>query len=185
MPAKVQISGSSGSELRIDGRFMGELPLPSHVEVPSGKHFFEFTANGHYPVMEERFLKNGEQADIHAELETTNQRKLSYYLFGLSGAALLSSTGFFTASFIKQSDAQSYLDIQKTRPLSVDEGTQYKDAKDASDQYRTIGFVSLIGSAAVGGVAALLYFIDHPKAHIPVIPVLNRDSVGAEFRTSF
>lgn len=164
--ARLALQGPEGAEVTVDGRVVGELPLPA-LELRPGKHFVSVAANGRRPFAREVTLGRGERRTLEAPLETTGQRTAAWVLLGTSTAGLLASGGLAWMSRDAQGDAQELLARRDRAGLQPSEVGEYDDARDARDSYRTGAFVSLGLGLALGATGAILFAFDTPRVEAP------------------
>lgn len=167
MPATLEIQGTSGAEVSVDGRPMGELPLSRPLELPAGSRFVTVTRNGYKPFSQEISLKRGEKRRVVADIETTKQRVLSYIFMGAgavsAGAGLLAALGAGAA----QVEAEEIESRRQGSSITEDELESYEKAVRARDQLRGAAIGSFAGAALFGGTGFLLFFFDQPTISAP------------------
>lgn len=166
-PAELSVTGANGAELRLDGRFAGELPLSESIELSSGKHFLEVSRNGHYPFAQELHLGRGESRTVTTELKPTNQRQLSYYLMAAGAVGLAAGAGGWTWSAITHGQVNTLENTRNARSLSEAERDRYNDLLDREGRLRTWGTIGVGTAVVLGGIGALLYLIDRPQPQTP------------------
>jgi hypothetical protein len=150
-------------------------------------------ARGHRAWAKDVTLARGEKRQVTAKLDLTGQRKASYVVLGIAGAAAIAG-GVTTFLAVKaQSDAQ---DIEakidhgtNITPAEVDEHARLVDRRDS---FQTASYV-LYGSAFVVATTGLfLYLVDQPRAEaLPassgqmVTPSIQKDQFTVSLVTRF
>ncbi|MBK8942648.1 MAG: PEGA domain-containing protein [Polyangiaceae bacterium] len=162
-PGAVEIATTSGADLHVGGRFVGEAPLASALELIPGRHVVVAELTGHKSKSVTLDVPRAGRVTASLTLETTTQRDLSYVVFAMAGAAAITSgvtTGF---AFQAQSTANELLDQQKRSGLEPEDLAAYEGARE--DRGRLV-----IGAAVTGGAAGALlitglglFLVDPPE----------------------
>jgi hypothetical protein len=190
-PAKLQVRGTDGAEVSVDGRPIGTVPFARAVELPAGRHFIAVAKRGHHPMTREVQLKRGQELSIDAPLERTSQRAISYWVFGAGGLALIGggiSTGL---AYSHQSKAQDVLDQRGQGQITQDQLDEYNRQRDKRDEAVSASYVMYGSAAVLVATGALLYFVDNPRVEAPppgmgaVAPVAGAGYVGAVWSGTF
>jgi tetratricopeptide (TPR) repeat protein len=191
-PALVTIRTAGGAQVTVDGRPIGTTPIARPIELPAGKHFVSVIKRGRRAWGREIEVGRGEKVELTATLDTTGQRKLSYWVMG-GGLAGFATAGVFGYLALGDDSDASDLDAKReSESLSAAEAARYADLVDSRDDNKTMMYTF----AGVGGVlvatGALMYFIDTPRAEMqptssgPVVaPLVGRDLAGFAVTGSF
>ncbi len=163
-PAAFTINTESGAEISIDGRFVGEAPLTSAIELPSGRHFVAILKTGHETYTKEVELKRGARETLDADLQSTTQRDLSYVVIG--GAAAFATAGiiFGGLALERESAAQDILDARDARTLSRSEVADYEDIRRERSLYTALAAAGGGAGVALGLLGVGLAVFDEPRA---------------------
>lgn len=165
-PAKLLVSGESGADVSVDGRFVGTLPMMSAIEVEPGRRFITVTEDGHRPFAKELDLRRGETRNLSAPLDMTGQRTIAYVLLVTSTAALTTGVVLGGLALAEQNQANDILERGESEQLSVADRLAYEDARVSRDDLRRAAGIAAGAGLGVGLVGAALYLFDSP----PVIP---------------
>jgi len=177
LPGTIRLSTVSGAEINVDGRYVGDAPLTAPLALPSGKHFVVASKDGHVTRSEVVDLSRGKPTPLDLDLPTTTQRDVSYGVFAVSGAALVTSGVFVGLAFWKQGAAQSILDKKTTGNISGDDITEYNDARAARDRF-TIAAAATGGGAGLLAIIGLGMFLIDPADKATAAPALDETSPG-------
>ncbi len=183
MPAALTVDAPAGAEVTIDGKPVGEAPLPRAVDLPAGTHQVLVLARGHRAWSQEVKLGRGEKKDVHAKLDKTGQRKASYLVLGLAGVTAIAGGVTTVLAFTAQSDAQDIESKIAQGNITPDEVEEHARLRDRRDSFQTASYL-LYGSAfVIATTGVFLYFVDQPRAEAsatmstsPVItPAVQKD----------
>jgi hypothetical protein len=131
--------------------------------LPAGAHWLSVRQVGRRTRNLAFDLKRGDEARFDVELETTTQRRVAWAV-GIAGAASLVATGTFTGlAWHQDSKASDFDRLRSQGQLTADQGAQLNAAIDDRDRYRSYAIGMGITSAALLGLAAILYLSDSPE----------------------
>lgn len=150
-PGRLQIRGTHGARVEIDGVFRATLPLAAPILLTPGAHFVTVTMTGHKPFGQVIEAGRDTQVDLTAELGQTRQRVAAWATIGvgLGGAVAFGVLGGLTLS--RQAEATGLRDKQSTTPLTAKERDSYNAAVGARDD--------LGRAAAATGVVSALFVV--------------------------
>jgi len=177
LPGTITLATSDGAEISVDGRYVGDAPLTAPLALRAGRHFVVAAKDGHVTRSQTVDLTRGKVAPLELELDTTTQRDLSYGVFAVSGAALVTSGIFVGLAFLEQGQAQSILDDRSSRNISGAEIDDYDAHRSARDRY-TIAAAATGGGAGVLAVIGLGMFLIDPAAKPNAAPTLDETTPG-------
>lgn len=195
MPGMINVRATSGAEISIDGRPVGEAPLEQKLAIEAGDHFVAITKRGTHAYTRELTLGRGQAVDLDVELDTTDQRHFAQA--ALVGAAALAAGGAITAGFSFAADgrAAELDDMQhEVGYLKVDEAQRLNRSLKQRDEYRLASEILFGTSVVVGVTGALLYLFDSPhidaqprksESEPAVVPLIGPDTVGASVNGTF
>jgi tetratricopeptide (TPR) repeat protein len=211
-PAKLLLSGESGSEVSVDGRFVGTLPLVRPIEVDPGRRFVTATLSGHRPYAKEIVLRRGEQRALALPVDMTGQRVFSYVLLVTGTAGLTTGIIFGGLALKHQNDASAILERGETEQLTAEDRLAYEEDRESRDELRRVAGLAGGAGLAVGVLGVALYLFDSPSVVVPAqsgarsdespatspapdsppdaldlsaVPVLSPDYAGADIRIRF
>lgn len=162
LPARLAVHGPAGAEAFVDGSPIGFLPIAAQ-SLPAGAHWLSVRQVGRRTRNLALDLKRGDEARFDVELETTTQRRVAWAV-GIAGAASLVATGTFTGlAWHQDSKASDFDRLRSQGELTADQGAQLNAAIDDRDRYRSYAIGMGITSAALLGLAAILYLSDSPE----------------------
>ncbi|AUX42543.1 uncharacterized protein SOCE26_039760 [Sorangium cellulosum] len=163
-PAMLQVTGTSGARITIDGQVRATVPTAAAIAVPPGAHVVEVSLAGHAPYRREIQVSHEQVVRLDADLRKTPQRIAAWAVLGVGAAGAVATGTLASFALASQSEAVDLRDKKDERSLSPDERDRYNDAVEARGR--------LAGAAAVaGGVTFLafavglrLYLFDEPKS---------------------
>ncbi len=166
-PGHLVIEGTKGAEISIDGRPAGETPLPTPIEVTSGRHFVVVTKNGHKAFTQEFEIKRDERKVLRVDLDVTGQRLVAYTVLLTGGALLVTSGVFVGVALAKQGKAQDILDKRDQGSITTDDLSRYESLRDQRDTWVRLSGITLGAAAAALGTGVVLYAFDRPTVSPP------------------
>jgi hypothetical protein len=162
LPARLDVRGTPGAEVLVDGRAMGWLPL-APLEVPPGEHWVSVRKPGKKTRTVLARADRGNVAHVDLALETTFQRSATWVTLG--GAAVAAGLGG-TFALLSLSHDSKAKDLEAQRQsggrFTVDQANELNDQVAARDRFRTYAIVGGVSALALAGTAAALYFSDTP-----------------------
>ena len=164
MPAQLRVHAPEGSEILVNGIFQGEAPLGGAIEVAAGSHFVSVVKNGAYPYARDLKVGRGQTIELTASLNSSRQRTTSYVLVAVGGALAVGSSVAFGFALKAQANARDLEEQHSSAWLTEAEREAFDDAKADRDRATVTGFVLGGAAVATGVTAALLYFLDRPRA---------------------
>jgi tetratricopeptide (TPR) repeat protein len=162
-PALLMVQAEAGASIYIDGRPVGETPLPRPVEIPSGKHFVAVTRRGRYPWSRELDLAHGKSIEVRTSLETTGQRRISQWVFGAAALSLAAGGVGGLLTYSTDRDVAELVEKLRSVGLSDAEQKQLAALEDKRDSRLGITLACLGASAALATAGGLLYWFDTPR----------------------
>lgn len=172
-PARVSLSGPEGSEVLLNGRPVGTVPLARPLDLSAGPHFLAVTRRGSYPFTRELMLDRGDEVSIDVSLEGTTQRTIAYWVLGGAGAVLLSGAiasglALDAQSAARRREAEIQKKLDRGMNASTGDLTLYDDQVKRRDRFVTASGVFYASGLAIGVIGALLYFVDNPRVEQPI-----------------
>ena len=161
-PARLMVQAESGASIKVDGRAVGVTPLSRPVEVPSGKHFVAVTRRGRYPWARELDLEHGRSIEIRTSLDTTGQRRISYWVFGASALSLAAGGGVGLLTYKTDRELAVLVNKRKSGSITQPESDRLDALEVERDSRLQITLVCIGASAALGLAGGLLYWFDTP-----------------------
>jgi hypothetical protein len=152
----------SGTEIHVDDKLVGEVPLVKPLELPAGPHGLTLIGQGLQPWSAEVQLERGRTATVSATMERTPQRLASFVVLGVSAAALAGGAACTAVAFDRQGVAQQVLDEKAKGNIAADRMDDYHRAVRQRDQWRTAAIASFGTGAGLVVVGGLMYLLDRP-----------------------
>ena len=183
-PAKVSFDIEADARISIDGRPIGTTPLT--IDVPAGPHVVTILHRGREPIVRELTFDRGQELSLTQPLVMTARRRaVPYVAYTASGIAVVAAASAIAAA-VEDSRASSLnTRIQMgNAPLSV--GLAYQDKLQWRDRLVTAAGTTGAVAIATAGVAAWMYYADHPTpegAHLA--PLAGPGGAGAMLFGSF
>ena len=171
MPAKMQVQTEDGAAIAVDGRPAGTTPLAQPVDVRAGKHFITISRRGRRPWSKEIEFTRGKKRTLRASLETTAQRRGSYWVLGTAGVAV-AAAGVAAGMALYTDRELANLEQQRVdENLTLAERDQRDQLVDRRATQMRLGYAFLGVSVAAALTGGLLYWFDTPR--------LSADSISA------
>lgn len=177
-PAELSVDVDEGAEVSIDGRFVGEAPLPRAIELSSGRHFVAVLKNGHETYSDEIELARGSKQTFQADLTSTVQRDAAYVVLVSSAALGVAGAVFAGLAFEREAAATTLLDTREERALTRSELEDYDDAREKRSLFTSMAFGFGGGGAAMLLLGTGLLVFDKPR------PVAAPSLEGAPARST-
>lgn len=168
-PGNIMVRGPDGARVKVDGR---SIPLSSSpIAIRPGEHMLAVTARGRTPYLERLTLAPGQSVEVTADLALSQQRYVSWALFGLASALTVSAGVTTGLAFNKQSrasDIQDAIDAgQAATEAEIDDFNELKAAR-ADLVGATVGLAIAAGLSATAGL--ILWIFDDADPPIPAGP---------------
>jgi len=186
LPATLAIQTTSGAEVAVGGRVVGETPLDAPLRLDAGRHLVTLRKTGARPVAQELNLARGEAQTLKVDLEPTVQRRIAWAVVATSGALL--TAGGITAGFAvaRDADASELSDrVDQGPALSPSERDELTRLTSERDDYRLASGLLLGGAVVTGVTGVLLLIFDRPRPDvgrtIEVVPGIGGAAVSARF----
>lgn len=183
-PAKVSFDVEEDARISIDGRPIGTTPLT--IDVPAGPHVVTILHRGREPVVRELTFDRGQALSLSQPLVMTARRRAVPYVAYTAGGIAVVSAATAIAALVEDSRASS---LNKriemgNAPLSV--GLEYQDKLQWRDRLVTVAWTTGAIAIATAGVAAWLYYADHPTPEgVHLAPLAGPGGAGAMLFGSF
>jgi hypothetical protein len=163
MPARLTVHAEPGASIHVDGRALGTTPLSRPLAVPAGKHFVAITRRGRYPWARELDLEHGKSLELRTQLETTSQRRISYWVLGASGLALAAAGGVGVLAYRADGELAELVERYDVGGISEEEADAIRAAAARRDGRLQVTY-ALIGATALTALGGgLLYWFDTPQ----------------------
>jgi hypothetical protein len=183
-PAKVSFNTEGGARISVDGRPVGSTPLTA--DIAAGHHILTITHRGREPVVRELVVTRGQELAIDEKLVMTKRRRLVPYVAITGGGVAAIAIGTGVGALLVDHKASSlYKQIQMgNAPTSV--GQDYEDKRVWRDRLVTATWTTGALAVAIGGVAAWMYYADHPSPEgVHLAPMAGATGAGAMLFGSF
>lgn len=179
-PGKLEVRGSTGATLYIDGRAIGELP--EQARIAAGSHFVSVTARGRRTWNREIAIGRDQALTLEPRLEPTSQRRAAAWVFMGAGAIAVTAATAGLTAYAAQRDADR-LDAKRRALEATPADLAAYNARIEDVEFRSKLGVGLgLGALAVGVVGAGLYWFDRPSPGARVTPVISTQTAGVAVR---
>ncbi len=175
-PARLVISVDAGASVFVDGRFVGDAPLPDALELPPGRHYVSLSLSGHESQGALVPLAGGDEKVVDAMLESTGQRDVARGFLAAGGTFIVASAVFFVVAGVRHGDARNIYQEHLTQNISVVDVRSYDEAISQRDRFALAGTGTGIVGFLVGMVGAGLYVFDEGR---PLSVPLELERPGA------
>lgn len=166
-PARLEVKGTDGARVTVDGQARATLPLTAPIAVDPGSHFVAITLPGHEPFTERLDLGRDQSKSMDVRLPLTRQRILAWSSLATGGAGLV-ATGVLTGlTFARQSEALSLSQRGSEDPLSPAERDAYNRGVHERNDFGQAAAVAGGVSALFLATGALLFAFDAPEVATP------------------
>jgi hypothetical protein len=163
MPARLTVHAEPGASIHVDGRALAMTPLSRPLEVPAGKHFVAVTRRGRYPWARELELEHGKSLDVRTRLETTSQRRISYWVLGASGLSLLATAGAGALAYRADGDLAKLVERYEVGGISEAEADAIRAAGARRDDRLLLTYVFIGTTVVTALTGGGLYWFDTPQ----------------------
>lgn len=162
-PGRLDITGTSGARIHVDGKPLGTVPVKS-LSTPPGQRFVTVMMNGHEPWAREVLVEKDRTTELSADLRWTQQRKIAWATISVGIAGALSTAVVGGLALDRQNSALALLDKQAAAPLSIDERERYNLAVRERNDFGQAAAITGAVSALILGTGVGLYAFDEPQA---------------------
>jgi tetratricopeptide (TPR) repeat protein len=157
------VVGPKRAWVRLDGKLVGRLPLPSPLRAAPGAHVVVVSKPGHDSFSADIELERDGWRSVRAPLDLSNQRIASYFLFGL-GAAGLAGAGVQFAFALDRETRAAELDERRAQAqLSTVDYERYLEYVDQRNTMRTGAIITGVGGGVLLLTAVVLFVYDNPR----------------------
>jgi hypothetical protein len=163
MPGYLRLSGASGAEVWIDGRIRAE-PSSTPFQVESGEHDVVVVKNGYRLFATHVRVAKGGTLLVPVSLVPSPQRSASTVLLVAGGVAMGAAIGLGAVAFVRESEAQSFLDRRAEGGLARNDVEGYSSDVSARDSFRTAAGASAFGGILLLATGVGLRLFDRPAS---------------------
>ena len=180
--ALLQVEGTSGADVEVDGVHVGTLPLEAPLAAEPGEHQLAITLNGHVPVSRALELRPGVKRQVTIDLDETGQRTGAWIALGAGAGWVATGIVFGVLAVVEDRNARELVQ-RLDQGVTSEETSDYDQARAARDLYRLgsgIAVGSGLGLFVLG--ACLFAFDERPlvaPSGVTVLPVLQPGLAGA------
>ncbi len=191
-PAQIRLHVvHGGARMSVDGQPWRNVPADV-LELPAGRHVIRVARRGHKPWTRTFKLGNGQTVESNVSLDSSGQRKLSYWVLISAGASLATAGIWAALARSSHSKASDLSDTSELRALTRDELEQYDALIDKRDSRKTVTYALAGAGGALLVTGALLYYFDNArpeaptaKSRITLTPMLQPSGAGMGVATTF
>lgn len=163
MPARLTVRAEPGASIHVDGRALAVTPLSRPLEIPAGKRFVAVTRRGRYPWARELQLEHGKSLDLRTRLETTSQRRISYWVLGGSALSLVTTAAAGVLAYRADGDLAELVERYEMGGITQDEFAAIEAAEARRDSRLRLTY-AFAGATVVTALAGgLLFWFDTPQ----------------------
>jgi hypothetical protein len=168
-PAKLDLTGTTGADVTVDGRLLATTPLSAPIELAAGTHLVTVARTGAKPFSEELTLARAETKKLDVSLASTGQRKASYVLMLTGAVGVVGGAVCVGLAVQQQQVAQGLLDQREKENLSKENLDAYDKARANRDGLKNAAGWAFGAGVAVGVTGLLLYAFDRPSVAPPAL----------------
>jgi hypothetical protein len=164
LPGTLAVTGTAGSQVWIDGRLIGSLPLPP-ISLSARPHQVSAGQVGHRLLTRKVSIEADRIAKVDLSLVHTWQRDMSHVLLWSGAGLLLAGAGTGIAAYSRQLSASSLHEARsRGETLTSEWLDRYERARSQRDQLRVIAWS--LGGAGLANLllGGTLFIFDHPEA---------------------
>lgn len=166
-PARLSLAAPNNATVSIDGRFAGNTPLPSAIQLTAGRHLVVVTKNGHKAFTQELDLKRDERRTVDVKLQNSGQRVTADSLLISAAGAAAVGIVFTGVALVEQGKANDLNDARGGTGLTVQQADDYDFYKSARNRWATVAGVAYGVSAASLLTGIVFYAFDQPVVNLP------------------
>ncbi len=166
-PARLTLDAPVNATVSIDGRFAGNTPLPSAIQLAGGRHLVVVTKNGHKAFTHELDLKRDERRTLTVRLDDSGQRVVADSLFISAAGAAMVGVVFTAVALVEQGNANTLNDRRGSSVFTVQDADDYDFYKSARNRWATVAGVAYGVSAASLLTGVVFYAFDQPVVNLP------------------
>ena len=169
LPATVLVTGTAGSDVLVDGRLVGALPLPA-LSLEPGAHRLTVQKAGFRPSTQLVELTHGRSLRLDAELVTSTRHRAAVGLLWVSGLSMIGASVLGVAALDRQREADAAFERIEAAPGTPEDLDHYNHLVHVRNQLRggAIGMGTLSAACLLIGVALMAF--DRPSAPSLVVP---------------
>ncbi len=170
-PAHLAIHVDAGAQVAIDGRPVGDAPLPAQ-ELAPGHHVVAITTRGREPVVREVELARDQSKTLEIQLVQTGKRRAVPWLLGAAAGLAVLSGAATTVAIVSDGKMASIEHTRETTGITPAQLSDYHTWTRRRDDARDAAWIFGGVAVATAGIAAALYWFDLPRPteHTAVVP---------------
>lgn len=166
-PARLQVRGTSGARVTVDGQLRATVPTATPIEIEPGVHTITVTLAGREPFSRRLTLRRDQALELSAELPLTSQRVAAWAVLSAGAAGAVASGVLAALALGRDAEAVELRDQRDAAGLTVDERDQFNRAVAARNDLALAAGVSG-GAAALAVITGVgLFVLDQPEALPP------------------
>lgn len=166
-PGRLTIVTTDGADISVDGRFVGQSPLATPLDLSSGRHVVSLQHTGRQTITKAVVLARDDKQTLDVPMETTVQRDISYGFFAASGAAFVGAGVLAGFAIVRHGQATDIDDRRTTESISAEELERYNEVRTDRDVFIAASAATGAGAVALGLVGIGLMLVDPPARPIP------------------
>lgn len=160
--ARITLDAPPGAAVAVDGRPVGDTPLRTPLELPSGTHLVSVAKNGHEAFVRDVELARGDERRLDARLPATRQRSIAIGMLVSSAVVVVGAATctVFAAYWLGQ--ANSVLSEQRTQVITLDDVARYDDARGMRNDFLIAAGIAFGTAGLLAATGLVLYVFDKP-----------------------
>jgi hypothetical protein len=166
-PARLEITGTRGASVSVDGQLRATLPLGGPLALEPGAHFVAVTLTGHAPQGSVVELARDGSAQIAADLRPTRQRVLALGTLSVGAAGLLTGGALGGVALVRQGEARSIEAARAKAPIDAASRDRYNAALKARDDLARAAVITGGLSVLALGAGLGLFAVDRSEIAPP------------------
>lgn len=159
-PSFLAVKAPKGATISVDGRVYGDAPLSAPLEIASGTHLILVTQRGYLPHEEKISIERAWTSGLNIQLNPTNQRRASYFMFGSSMAGFGLGAGLLIASIAKDNEAAQIYKQTESGNLTRDMLNKYRSALGTRNDLILATVLADFAAVSLGVAAGFTYLFD-------------------------
>jgi hypothetical protein len=180
--ALLEVDGTSGADVEVDGVHVGTLPLEAPVAAEPGRHQLAVTLNGHVPASRALELRSGVKREVTFDLDETGQRTGAWIALGAGAGWVATGIVFGVLAVVEDRNARDLVQ-RLDQGVTSEETSDYDQARAARDLYRLGSGIAVGSGLGLFVLGACLFAFDErplvPSSDVTVVPLLHPGLAGA------
>ncbi len=184
-PGTLRVDTDPDADVWIDGRLVARGDKAKAIDLPAGNPLVSVTAFGRRADARSVRVDRGRIESVRIDLETSDQRVASYWLFGTSGALTIGGAAMAILAAVSESRVTSErAGLLQGRALTPEQARESNEALETRDLARGLAVGGFAGGALVGLTGTFVFVFDSaPPAAAPAADTAT--SFGLSLRGAY